>query len=122
MSHFAFLLLAAAAAPANGAASPEIEAGRAYASCIGMTAVVRSAATRTVEEAIAAAFDECSDKRIVAIAAITAFLERQGLSEARAAQEAENTVSENDRMMADMLHADITTFRRTGHPPTHDPN
>jgi hypothetical protein len=122
VSHPALLLIAVVAAPANSRPGPEMVAARDYAGCIGFTAVVSGAATRTVDEAISAAFDQCSGKRKVALVAIAASFRTLGMSEARAAREAEETLADNERMMADKLRADITTFRRTGKPPTDGPN
>ena len=90
--------------------------------CIGLTAVLNSATIQVIEEAVTAAFNQCAVKRQAALTTMIASFETFGLSTAVAAQEADQTLRENDRMMADQLRADIATFRRTGHPPNHAPH
>ena len=116
------LLLAAATSPPNAAQAAGLEAGHDYGSCIGTAAVLNSATMAVIDEAITAAFDQCSAKRQVALTAITTSFESLGLSATRASQEAEQAVRENEQLMADTLRADIATFRRTGRPRTNAPN
>ncbi|HMG47012.1 MAG TPA: hypothetical protein VK614_06095 [Allosphingosinicella sp.] len=122
MRHTFLLLLAAASSPPNSARDAALESAHDYASCVGLTAVLSSATTRTIDEAVTAAFDQCSAKRDAALTAFTASFEALGSTAVRAAQEADQTLRENDQVMADRLRADIATFRRTGHPPTNAPN
>jgi hypothetical protein len=111
------LLVAGLASPTLSEPSPDIEAARAYASCLGLTAVLRSASIQRIDDAIAEAFAECAAQRKAARDAIATVFRTGGLSDDRAAGEAEQTLRENDQMMSDKLKADIATFRRTGHPP-----
>jgi hypothetical protein len=112
----------APAHPSPSSPDAGLEAAHDYGSCVGMTAVLRSATTPVIDEAIAEAFQQCSAKRQAALTAATASLEARGLSADRAAQEADQIVRENDRSLANQLRADITALRRTGQPAANAPN
>jgi hypothetical protein len=116
------LFLLAQANVDNVQRRPDMEAASNYAQCVGKTAVVASASTPAVDEAVKKGFDKCAASREVAKTAIAAALLGKGLDATRASETAEEILAENDKSMAFRLKADIDAHRETGQTSPHAQN
>ncbi|MEA3038948.1 MAG: hypothetical protein QOE79_1461 [Sphingomonadales bacterium] len=115
----ALLALAASAEPPPPAPDPDGAPTRAYAACVGLTAVNGDFAGRSIDEAVKRAFERCVPERQTLEHVLVDEFTHAGLSSERAKQEVGELLQSADRTMSAQLMSDIAYHRKTGTLPPH---